>query len=246
MHLLTMEDEITKDMALRNNEYYCLQELFDYLYSLSERNYNFKDLIKYIIRDENIRLAYRNIKTNKGSKSKGLSGKTLDYIARMCLSFYLKTIRESILNYEPSMVRRVGIPKPNGKTRYLGIKEPLDKIIEQAIYQTLEPILTAKFHNNSNGFIKGRSCHRAIAQFTSYVIKGKLYYVVDIDMTAFFDNVNHGKLLKQLYASGIVDKNLLSLISKMLKAEIKDVGVPEKGTPQGGILSPLLANFLYD
>lgn len=241
-----MEEKTAKETALRNNEYYCLQELFDYLYKRSENNDNFYDLIKYIIKEENIRLAYRNIKTNKGSKSKGLSGKALRYIANMKLSFYLNFILRKILNYEPSKIKQIGIPKSNGKIRYLGIKEPEDKIIEQSIYQILEPILTAKFHNNSNGFIKGRSCHRAIAQLYNYIITKKLYFVVDLDMKSFFDNVNHGKLLKQLYSSGIRDKNLLSLISKMLKAEIKDVGIPEKGTPQGGILSPLLANIVLN
>ena len=142
-------------------------------------------------------------------------------------------LKETILDYEPSIIKRVGIPKSNGKLRYLGIKEPIDKIVEQAIYQVLEPILTAKFHNNSNGFIKGRSCSRAIAQFTNFVIKDQLYYVIDLDIKSFFDNVNHSKLIKQLWTSGVRDKNLLSLISKMLKAEVFGLGVPEKGTPQG-------------
>ena len=144
------------------------------------------------------------------------------------------------------MIKRVGIPKANGKIRYLGIKESWDKILEQCIYQVLEPIITAKFHNNSNGFISGRSPARAISQFNNYVVKKKLYYVIDIDIKSFFDNVNHGKLLKQLWTLGIRDKNLLTLISKMLKAEVFNVGIQEKGTPQGGILSPLLANVVLN
>lgn len=241
-----MEDIITKDKHLRNNEYYCMQELFDFLYSKSERNYNFYFLIDYIISDNNLRLAYRNIKTNKGSSTHGLSGQNISLISKMKLGKYLKILKQIILDYEPSIVKRVGIPKSNGKIRYLGIKEPIDKIVEQAIYQVLEPILTAKFHNNSNGFIKGRSCKRAIAQFTNYAIKGKLYYVIDLDIKSFFDNVNHSKLIKQLWTCGVRDKNLLSLISKMLKAEVFGLGVPEKGTPQGGIISPLLANLVLN
>lgn len=241
-----MEEKITKDMQLRNNEYYCMQETFDYLYLKSQSNYCFYSLIRYIIDERNLRLAYRNIKTNKGSKTSGFSGKNITFIGNMKLCVYLKIITKRILNYVPSLVKRVGIPKSNGKTRYLGIKEPWDKIIEQAIYQILDPILTAKFHNNSNGFIKGRSQKRAIAQFTNYVIKDKLYYVIDLDIKGFFDEVNHGKLLKQLWTCGVKDKNLLSLISKMLKAEIFNYGVPDKGTPQGGILSPLLANLVLN
>lgn len=239
-------EEITKITHLRNNEYYCTQELFDFLYNKSQKGNNFYLLIEYIMREDNLRLAYRNIKTNDGSKTNGLSGKNMTFIGNMILWKYLKEIKENITDYNPSMIKRVGIPKSNGKVRYLGIKEPIDKIVEQAIYQILEPILTAKFHNNSNGFIKGRSTARCIAQFTNYIVRDKLYYVIDLDIKGFFDNVNHGKLLKQLWSCGVRDKNLLSLISKMLKAEILNVGVPDKGTPQGGILSPLLANLVLN
>lgn len=239
-------EEITKITHLRNNEYYCMQELFDFLYNKSKKNHNFYSLIDYIIHDDNLRLAYRNIKTNKGSKTNGLSGRNMSSIGNMVLWKYLKEIKETITNYTPSMIKRVGIPKNNGKVRYLGIKEPKEKIVEQAIYQILEPILTAKFHKNSNGFIKGRSTARCIAQFTNYVIRDKLYYVIDLDIKGFFDNVNHSKLLKQLWSCGVRDKNLISLISKMLKAEVFNDGVPEKGTPQGGILSPLLANLVLN
>lgn len=241
-----MGEEKTKIVQLRNNEYYCMQEEFDVLNKRSKNNYVFHDLMKYINEEINIRLAYRNIKNNDGSKARGLSGKNMDFISKMKLYKYLKKIKEQLDNYKPSMIKRVGIPKSNGKIRYLGIKEPIDKIVEQAIYQVLNPILIPKFHNNSNGFIEGRSCSRAISQMTNYVVKEKLYYVVDIDIKGFFDNINHGKLLKQLWQLGIRDKNLLSIISKMLKAEVKGVGIPNKGTPQGGILSPLLANVVLN
>lgn len=241
-----MGEEKTKIVQLRNNEYYCMQEEFDVLNKRSKNKYVFHDLMKYINEDTNIRLAYRNIKNNDGSKARGLSGNNMDFISKMKLYKYLKKIKEQLDNYKPSMIKRVGIPKSNGKIRYLGIKEPIDKIALQAIYQVLNPILIPKFHNNSNGFIEGRSCSRAISQMTNYVVKEKLYYVVDIDIKGFFDNINHGKLLKQLWQLGIRDKNLLSIISKMLKAEVKGVGIPNKGTPQGGILSPLLANVVLN
>ena len=235
--------DVTKITQLRNNEYYCMQETIDFLYKRSQEGYVFDDLIPFIIKDNNLRLSFRNIKTNKGSKTNGLSGENMSFVARMKLGVYLRLLKNSVNEYNPSKVRRTAIPKSNGKVRYLGIKEPLDKIIEQSIYQVLEPILTAKFNNNSNGFIKGRSQERAIAQFTNYIRRDRLYYVIDLDIKGFFDNVNHGKLLKQLWACGVRDKNLLSIISKMLKAEVFKVGIPEKGTPQGGILSPLLANL---
>ena len=238
--------DVTKITQLRNNEYYCMQEVFDFLYKKSKEKYEFHDLIRFISDDNNIRLAYRNIKTNKGSKTNGLSGKNISFIANMKLWVYLKLIKSNIDDYKPSKIRRVSIPKSNGKVRYLGIKEPWDKIIEQSVYQILEPILNAKFHNNSNGFIKGRSQARAIDQFTNYIKRDKLYYVIDLDIKGFFDNVDHGKLLKQLWTCGVKDMNLISIISKMLKAEVFNVGIPEKGTPQGGILSPLLANLVLN
>ncbi len=246
MYWLTMEDKITKINQLRNNEYYCMQEVYDELYKRARENYNFYDLIKYIENDNNLRLAYRNIKTNHGSKTKSLSGRNLVTISNQKLKWYLKQTKNKLKNYIPQKIKRVGIPKKNGKIRYLGIQEPEEKIIEQAIYQILNPIVTAKFHNNSNGFIQGKSCRRAIAQMENYIIKEKLYYVVDIDIKGFFDNISHGKLLKQLWTIGIKDKNLLKVISKMLKAEIFKIGIPEKGTPQGGILSPLLANVVLN
>lgn len=241
-----MGEEKTKIVQLRNNEYYCMQEEFDVLNKRSKNNYVFHDLMKYINEENNIRLAYRNIKNNDGSKARGLSGKNMDFISNMKFYKYLKNTKKQLENYTPSMIKRVGIPKSNGKIRYLGIKEPIDKIVEQATYQVLSPILIFKFHNNSNGFIEGRSCSRAISQMTNYIVKEKLYYMVDIDIKGFFDNIDHGKLLKQLWQLGIRDKNLLSIISKMLKAEVKGVGIPNKGTPQGGILSPLLANVVLN
>lgn len=242
MYWSTMEGKKTKIGQLRNNEYYYMQELFDELHKRSRRKDMFYELMKHVTNQRNLRLAYRNIKNNKGSKTAGISGKSMTYIANMKLKDYLKRITQTIMNYKPPMIKRVGIPKTNGKIRQLGIMEPLEKVIEQAILQVLTPIVNAKFHNNSNGFIQQRGCHRAISQMTHYINKEKLYFVVDIDIKGFFDNINHGKLLKQLWTLGIRDKNLLSIISKMLKAEVRDVGVSEKGIPQGGILSPLLAN----
>ena len=237
-----MKDKEVVNKQLRNNEYFRKQFEADYLYQQSKKGVNFYNLIDRISDKDNIRLAYRNIKSNTGSRTPGLSGRSLTYIANMPLRIFLKNTKRMIKYYRPGIIRKVGIPKANGKIRNLGIKEPEDKIVEQSILQILDPIIQAKFHNNSNGFIKGRSCHRAISQMINYIVKDKLYFVVDIDIKGFFDNVNHGKLIKQLWSLGIRDKELLSIISKMLKAEIFKVGIPDKGTPQGGILSPLLAN----
>jgi len=116
-----------------------------------------------------------------------------------------------------------------------------DRIVQQCILQVMEPICEAKFHNHSYGFRANRSTHHALSRVVSLINMYKHYYCVDIDIKGFFDNVNHGKLLKQIWTMGIRDKRLISIISKLLKCEIKGEGIPEKGTPQGGILSPLLS-----
>ena len=139
-----MGEEKAKIGQLRNNEYYCMQEKLDWLNKRSKDGYVFHDLMKHINEDHNIRLAYRNIKNNSGSKAKGLSGKNMDFISNLKLKKYLRIVKQQLENYTPSTIKRVGIPKANGKVRYLGIKEPIDKIVEQAIYQILNPIITPK------------------------------------------------------------------------------------------------------
>jgi group II intron reverse transcriptase/maturase len=121
-----------------------------------------------------------------------------------------------------------------------------DRIVQQCIKQVLEPIVEAKFHPHSYGFRPNRGASHAISRAVSLVNMSGLHYVVDVDIKGFFDNVDHGKLLKQMWSMGIQDKRLICIISKMLKAEIEGEGTPTKGTPQGGILSPLLSNIVLN
>jgi RNA-directed DNA polymerase len=231
-----------KKNKLRFNEYYNMQSLYDGLYHQSKNGNNFYKLIEIIGSKQNIRLAYRNIKTNKGSKTPGTDGLTIQDIKHINDDTLIDEIRNRLANYKPQTVRRVLIEKEgSNKKRPLGIPTIWDRILQQCILQVLEPICEPKFHNHSYGFRANRSTHHALSRVAYLVNMGKHHYCVDIDIKGFFDNVNHGKLLKQMWTLGIRDKRLISIISKLLKSEIEGEGVPQKGTPQGGILSPLLS-----
>lgn len=231
-----------KKDKLRYNEYYDMQHIYDELYAQSKNGNNFYKLLEIIGSEQNICLAYRNLKTNSGSKTAGTDGLTIDDIKHLCDEDIIMKVRSSLDNYQPKSVRRAFIPKSGSdKMRPLGIPCIWDRLVQQCILQVLEPICEPKFHNHSYGFRANRSAHHALGRVTSLINISKYHYCVDVDIKGFFDNVNHGKLLKQIWTLGIRDKRLICIISKMLKAEIDGEGVPEKGTPQGGLLSPLLS-----
>ena len=231
-----------KKDKLRYNEYYDMQHIYDELYAQSKNGNNFYKLLEIVGSEQNICLAYRNLKTNSGSKTAGTDGLTIDDIKHLCDEDIIMKVRSSLDNYQPKSVRRVFIPKSGSdKRRPLGIPCIWDRLVQQCILQVLEPICEPKFHNHSYGFRANRSAHHALGRVTSLINISKYHYCVDVDIKGFFDNVNHGKLLKQIWTLGIRDKRLICIISKMLKAEIDGEGVPEKGTPQGGLLSPLLS-----
>ena len=223
-----------------------MQYNFDSLYAQSANGQNFYGLLDLMQSDDNIRLAYRNIKRNTGSKTAGDDGLTIEDINRLSVSEVVSTIQRMFEYYTPQAVRRVFIPKANGKTRPLGIPTIWDRLFQQCILQVLEPICEAKFYKHSYGFRPNRNTHHAKARFETLINRACLYHCVDVDIKGFFDNVNHAKLIKQMWSLGIRDKALLSIISRLLKAEIIGEGFPKKGTPQGGILSPLLSNIVLN
>ena len=237
-----------KKQKLRNNEYYETQSVFDELHAKSAEGKTFSGLMKLIMEENNILLAYRNIKSNDGSETSGTDGRTIEHYKSWTEERLVNYFQSKLGNYQPKSVRRVEIPKnyQPGKTRPLGIPCMDDRIIQQCILQVLEPICEAKFHKHSYGFRPNRSAKGAIARANFLMWKSHLHYVVDIDIKGFFDNVNHGKLLKQMWTMGIRDKNLISIIGRILKSKVEGIGVPDKGTPQGGIISPLLSNIVLN
>lgn len=241
---------MTKQKKLRHSEYYDLQPTFDKLYADSQNGKVFNDLLEVINCEENIRLAYRNIKKNGGSNTAGTDKLTIKDIENMSVESYVKAVQRKLMWYKPKPVKCVEIPKPNGKMRPLGIPTIIDRIVQQCILQVLEPICEAKFFERSNGFRPNRSVEQAIAQCYKMIQLQNLHFVVDVDIKGFFDNVNHAKLIKQMWYLGIRDKKLLCIIKEMLKAPIVmpngETVYPTKGTPQGGILSPLLSNIVLN
>lgn len=203
-------------------------------------------LMEAIVAADNMRQALRRVQANKGGP--GVDGMTVRELKGYLLKEWSR-IRQELQEgrYEPQPVKRVEIPKPDGGKRLLGIPTALDRLIQQAILQVLTPLYDPTFSPNSYGFRPGRSSHQAVEAARKHVASGK-EWVVDLDLEKFFDRVNHDVLMGRL-AKRIGDKRLLKLIRRYLEAGVMLNGVVmerEEGTPQGGPLSPLLANVLLD
>lgn len=241
---------VKKQRKIRNSEYYDMQAVFDSLYDQSLRGRSFNHLMEIIESEENIKLAYRTVKKNSGSKTAGVDKRTIADLAKLSEEAYVRLIRKQFSNYHARPVKRVEIPKPNGKTRPLGIPTIVDRIVQQCVMQVMEPICEARFSENSNGFRPNRSTETAIAQCMRLIQVQHMYHVVDLDIKGFFDNISHTKLIRQLWTMGFHDKKLLCIIKEMLKAPIilpdGEKQYPTRGTAQGGIISPLLANVVLN
>ena len=204
-------------------------------------------MMDLILSSENMQKAWKQVKSNKGSP--GIDGMTIedfpDYLRKRWDSIK-RALQEGY--YVPSPVLRVEIPKKSGGKRMLGIPTVLDRVIQQAIAQVMNPILDPDFSESSYGFRPGRSAHGAVKQVQSYVKSG-YRYVVDLDLEKFFDTVNHD-ILMHMVGRKVRDKKVLRLIGRYLRAGIQLDGgsiIPTTiGTPQGGPLSPLLSNILLD
>ena len=221
----------------RNNECYKQQEILDELYKKSCEGRYFNRLYELIINEDNIMQAYKRIKINTGSNTKGINGHTIKYLERLSKDNLIGIVRERLSNYTPNPVRMVFISKSNGKQRPLGITNIEDRLIQQCILQILEPICEGKFHKDSFGFRPNRNTHYAIARCQHLINHSSNHFVVDVDIEGFFYNINHGKLMKQIWNIGIRDKRLLCIISKMLKSRVVDKDISTKGTSQLGYVS---------
>ena len=202
--------------------------------------------IERILSNENMNRAYKQVKKNKGAA--GIDGmECADLLSHLKVNG--QQLRESIRNqsYKPMPVKRVEIPKADGSKRKLGIPTVTDRVVQQAATQVLTPIYERKFHENSYGFRPGKSAQKAVLKAVKYMNEG-YNWVVDIDLEKFFDTVEHDKLISVLNKE-IKDGKILSLIRKFLVSGVmvgEQIEETEIGTPQGGNISPLLANILLN
>lgn len=199
-----------------------------------------------VFRRENMQTALKRVESNKGAA--GIDGMEVQDLHGYLKAHWLE-VRAALESgkYQPSPVRRVEIPKPDGGVRQLGIPTVLDRLIQQAIAQVLTPIFEAVFSPHSYGFRPGRSAHQVVQQAQAYIAEGN-EWVVDIDIEKFFDRVNHDMLMARV-ARVVKDKRVLKLIRAYLNSGVMVNGVvmeTEEGTPQGGPLSPLLSNIMLD
>ena len=203
-------------------------------------------LTEAICAPDNIEAALRAVVRNKGAP--GIDGITVKQLPGL-LKARWSEIEDQLLQgrYQPQPVRRVKIPKPAGGTRNLGIPTVIDRVIQQAVLQRLQPQWDPTFSEHSYGFRPGRSAHQAVAQAQAYVVEG-YRFVVDIDLAKFFDRVNHDRLMARV-AGRVPDRRVVRLVRGYLTAGVLDGGLFEEsreGTPQGGPLSPLLSNLVLD
>jgi len=205
-----------------------------------------ENLLERVLSRDNVQKAWKRVKANKGVP--GIDQMSIEDFPEFARAQW-NSIRDSLMagTYQPSPVKRVEIPKPTGGTRPLGIPTVLDRLIQQAMYQVMMPIFDPDFSEFSYGFRPGRSAHDAVRKLREYIREG-YRIAVDMDLSKFFDRVNHDVLMHRV-ARKIRDKRILRLIGKYLRSGVVIKGRMQKsreGVPQGGPLSPLLANILLD
>jgi RNA-directed DNA polymerase len=232
-----------------------LSNLLDHLYSISkiaienDKRPSIKGLLEIMSSETVILTAIHKLKGNRGSNTPGSDGRNIrDAILERGYKQVVEEIQNAFINYKPTKIRRVWIPKPGKKEkRPLGIPAIKDRVIQECVRLVLEPILEAQFFSHSYGFRPMRGAGMALSRIQTICVRTKYHWVVEGDISKFFDNVNHTILLKRLYGMGIKDRRVLMIIKEMLKTGVmKESHVNEVGTPQGGIISPLLANVYLD
>ena len=232
-----------------------LREIQDKLYQHSKEVYDaggrpaFKGLLEIMSAEATIITAIHNIKSNHGSETPGVDSKTMrkDYLYKP-FSWVVKDIQKAFRHFEPQKIRRVYIDKlGKAEKRPLGIPTIRDRIVQECMRIVLEPICEAQFFAHSYGFRSMRDAAMALERAKTLIYNTGYYWVVEGDISKCFDHIDHSLLIKRLYHIGVKDRRVLQIIKAMLKAGVMgECTVNEEGTPQGGLISPLLANVCLD
>ncbi len=254
-----MGDELRGDDLVHLNVRFSkeseLKTFLDFLYQKSGQSISFTGLLEAMYHEVTIVTAVHNIKANKGSKTAGVDEKKIDSYLQMPKQELVLLVQQNFNHYKPKPVRRIYIPKSNGKQRPLGIPSMIDRIVQECMRIVLEPICEARFYPQSYGFRPYRAQKHAIRGIINVINAGgrsadQPVWAVEGDIKGCFDNINHRLLLQKLWHMGIHDKRVLSIIKAMLKAGYLERGKQYEtmiGSPQGSILSPLLSNvYLND
>lgn len=254
-----MGDELRGDNLVHLNVNFSteteMNRTLDFLYQKSKEGVSFTGLLEAVVSDITIVTAVHNIKSNKGSKTAGIDHNRMNKYLQMPKQELIELIRRNVSNYKPKPAKRVYIPKSNGRKRPLGIPTVLDRIIQECIRIIIEPICEARFYPHSYGFRPYRAQKHTVRDIINVINAStkspdQPVWAVEGDIKGCFDNIDHRILLRKLWRIGIHDKRILQIIRQMLKAGYIEQDMKYKtdaGTPQGGILSPLLSNvYLND
>ena len=256
-------DKTVKVNRLEVNSEQQLRNKLDSIYDNAKKGKHFYGVLELIKNEQVIMTAIHNIKSNKGSSTAGIDKLTISYFLQLPKDECIKLILDKFNNYKPLPVRRVYIGKGNlkgkkfsaklgrkllaeKKVRPLGIPTMIDRIIQEMIRIVIEPIFEAQFYDHSYGFRPYRGCEHALGWITRNINYSNVYIAVEGDIEGYFDNINHNKLIHIMWNMGLRDRRVLMIIKQMLKAGYME-GLKTydtiKGSPQGGIISPLLANI---
>ena len=234
------------DERLRNNQIYGMQATFDRLYADSKNGSNFYHLYEHVVSRENILLAYETLQIHSSANTAGVDGKTISSLASLTDDELFDVVTRRFQNYQPGWVVVKRVPTKTGRWVPTGTSNVEERLMEQCLLQVLMPITEAKLFKHNYGYRPCRSAIHALSRVVSLVNVAKTYTCVDVSIDSFFDTADHGHLMRQLWAFGIRDKRILSILGKLLRRPIVHQGIPARGISGCGLLTGLFTNVYFN